>query len=589
MVFKPSPSARSLARTLKDQGYSTGAFVGAYVLNRRFGLADGFDTYDDQVRRRDDGTATLESERRGDAVADAAIAWLSSAREPFCAWVHLYDPHAPYNPPKEHREHAAGDAYNGEIAFADAQVARLVAAVRSKSPDSTTIIVAGDHGEGLGEHGEQTHGMLAYDSTLRVPLVIAGAGVDRQTIAAPASLSDVTPSILGRLRMSALATAGAGADLFAAVSADRDVYAETMYPRAAGWRTLTALAGDQWKLVLSSDPELYDIRADPGELRNVASDQPRIVEGMTARIQQIAAAARTVAPSQDEVAPEAAERLRALGYVSGSTRSRADTSGPNPARVIAAWTTFEAALTLVNQGRSRQALPALRELAERFPDSSLFQGTYARALKDTGQAPAAVKIYKAAIARNPADSSLFHDLAIAARTAGDTAEAVRAERAALAVNAEDPAALNGLGLLHVESGRPADAANAFERAAAADPANASYWANLGNARREMGNSKAAEEAYRRALDVDGTHADAANGLGVLLVQQRRASEAIAWFARAIQRAPEFHEARLNLGIAYQESGNGAKAAELYREILKKTPPQFARERAAAAELLKSIR
>lgn len=589
VVFTPSAASRPLARTLKDRGYATGAFVGAYVLNHRFGLAEGFDVYDDAVRRDREGGSTLESERPGAAVADAAIAWLTTARPPFFAWVHLYDPHAPYQPPREYLAQSGGDAYNGEIAYADAQVARIVRTIRAEHAGTTTIIVAGDHGEGLGEHGEQTHGMLAYDSTLRVPLVVAEPGMTPTTIAAPVSLSDIVPSLLARLGISPLPARGGTVDLFSEPPVERDVYAETMYPRAAGWRPLTTLAGDRWKLVLSSEAELYDLASDPVEQRNVAPEHSPVAEGMTAELRRIASPVPGAGPSPGGIAPDAAERLRALGYVSGSATGDAGANGPNPARVIAAWTAFEQALDAIDQGRAQQAVPALRGLTAKFPGSPLFQGTYARALKDSGQAAAAVRIYQAAVARHPADASLFHDLAVAARAAGDTAEAIRAEQAALALNASDPSALNGLGLVYAETGRPADAARAFERAAALDSANASYWANLGNARREQGDHAGADAAYRRALEADPGHADAANGLGVLLVQQHRAPEAIPWFERALRRASEFHEARLNLGIAYQESGDSRKAADTYREVLEKAPPRFARERAAAAELLKSVK
>ncbi len=164
----------ALARSFKDAGYQTGAFVGAYVLDRRFGLSGGFDTYDDRVQRDPSGAARLEAERRGDIVVDAALKWLGGrSGTPFFAWVHLYDPHAPYNPPQEFLAKAGGKPYDGEVAFADAQVGRLVDFLKSSGQiDRTIVVVTGDHGEGLGDNGEETHGMLAYDSTLRVPLIV---------------------------------------------------------------------------------------------------------------------------------------------------------------------------------------------------------------------------------------------------------------------------------------------------------------------------------------------------------------------------------------------------------------------------------
>ena len=582
-VFAPQASSPTLARRLRDAGYQTGGFVGAYVLDRRFGLADGFDAYDDRVRRDPAEGARLEAQRPGSEVVDAAVAWLQQARPQFFLWVHLYDPHAPYEPPAGYREKAGGDAYNGEVAYADAQVARIVETLRARSAvDSTVIAIAGDHGEGLGDHGEHTHGMLAYDSTLKVPLVLSGATLQPRVVTTPVSLVDLAPSLL---RLAGLAPSAAGsADLLAqSQPSERDVYAETLYPRSAGWHALGVLAGERWKLIQSSETELYDLSSDPVEQRNVAAAHAGVVQGMTARLATLQAAApATSAP----VAAEASERLRALGYVSGaSAPAGIDPRAPNPARVIEAWGRFETALSQTNAGRPQEALAALKALAGSFPNAPVFQTTYGRALKDAGRPAEAVAVYRQAVARIR-DAGLYHDLAIAARAAGNLTEALRAEQAALALEARNPAALNGLGLLHAEAGRAKEAAASFEQAAALDPSNASYWTNLGNARRELSDLPQAESAYRRALDVDPTYPDAANGLGTILVQTGRAADAVQWFERALQHQSDFYEARLNLGIAFQESGQRERANAVYREILAKAPARFKREREAAAQLLR---
>ncbi len=578
VVFKAQ--SPPLARALRDAGYHTGAFVGAYVLDRRFGLADGFDTYDDRIRRDPNLGARLEAERRGGDVVDAALPWLAQVDGPFFLWVHLYDPHAPYEPPAEYL--AAGrSAYDGEVAYADAQVGRVMEALSAKGASASTVVVlAGDHGEGLGEHGELTHGMLAYDTTLKVPLVLGGPGVQSRSVAAPVSLADVAPSLLRRAGLMAAQSAG-NVDLFSPGSPDRDVYAETQYPRTAGWHALSVLADGKWKLILSSEPELYDLPADAGEQKNVAEANPGIVQGMRKRLTEI----QSVTPQPSAAVPaDAAERLRALGYVSGSSTPKADAGAPNPARVIDAWTMFEKALSQVNAGRPNDALPALTVLAAKFPDAPVFQTTYGRALKDAGKPAEAVAVYRRAVA-SVQDAALYHDLAVAARAAGNPAEAMKAEQAALALQRDNPDAMNGLGLLQAEAGHAADAARWFEAAAAADPSNASYWTNLGNARRELGDLAQAEAAYKRALEVDPLYADAANGLGALFVQRGKPADAVPWFERAVQQSPDFYEARLNLGIALQESGQRDRAAVVYREILAKAPPRFARERKAAADLL----
>src|SRR4051812_20756978 len=292
-------SHRTVAHLLKDAGYRTAAFVGAFVLDRRFGLAQGFDVYDDQIPRDPNATERLEAERPASAVIDRALGWLTrqpqassrkpeaAGREPqasgpkpqaaptppvtnppnpqspvsnppnpqsptpnpFFVWLHLYDPHAPYAPPPEFAARAK-TPYDGEIAFADAQLARLLDALRARGDlDRTLVVVAGDHGEGLGDHGERTHGMLLYESTLRVPLVIVVPGGQPQTIDAPVSLAEIAPTLLraagiapppemrGRnlitVRLKPDTTTTAGPDTTTTAGAP-DMYSETEYPRVAG-------------------------------------------------------------------------------------------------------------------------------------------------------------------------------------------------------------------------------------------------------------------------------------------------------------------------------------------------------------------
>ena len=606
---------QTLARVFKHAGYQTGAFVGAYVLDRRFGLSMGFDTYDDRVQRDPSGAARLEAERRGDIVVDVALQWLEGrSGTPFFGWVHLYDPHAPYNPPQEFLAKAGGNPYDGEVAFADAQVGRLLAWLQtSGQADRTIIAVTGDHGEGLGDHGELTHGMLAYDSTLRVPLVIAlppngGSHSDRSQTDSRSGFR-LPPSLDARRGPPvALAAAGqaedrpvsladlAGTLLRAAglpvpdgmrrgpLGSGGEAYAETQYSRTAGWHELAALAFDQWKLVLSSEAELYDVSADPGETRNLSSANPSIVAGARKRLMDLSAA-KTQA-SSSALPPDAADRLRALGYVSGAG-APADDAAPNPARHIAAWNSFERELTRLTEGDARAAAPGLARLARAYPDAPIFQATYARALKDTGRARQAVDSYRRIVNRWPRDAAAYHDLAIAAAAAGMPREAERAEQAALALQPSNAAAANGLGLLLIEQGRKTEALKAFERAVADDPSNATFWTNLGNARRDTGDPAQAEQAYRRALEADPRSADAANGMGVLLVQTRRAPEAIRWFEEALAGSPRFVEARLNLGIAYQESGNREKAMEAYRRVLAGAAGGT-KEHRAAGELLATL-
>lgn len=572
----------TLARAFKDAGYRTGGFVGAYVLDRRFGLSGGFDTYDDRVPRDSSGAIRLEAERRGDAVVSSALEWLARpAAQPFFAWVHLYDPHAPYDPPQEFLATAGGKAYDGEVAFADAQVGRLLDWLESSGKSQDTIVaIAGDHGEGLGDHGEATHGMLAYDSTLRVPLILARPRqrTDAQaTVDVNVSLADLAGTLLGAAGVAVPAGMRPGP-----LESDGEAYSETKYPEAAGWHDLAALAFDRWKVIASSSIELYDLQSDPGETRNVASERTPLVEGARRRLAEL----RSSRGADAAIPADAAERLRALGYVSGAPRAP-DEAAPNPARQIASWNTFEHELTRLTAGDARGALPGLTRLARAHPEAAVFQATYARALKETGRAVQALEIYRSQVARQPKDAAMYHDLAVAAGAAGMMGEAMRAEQASLALQPSNPAASNGLGLLLVQTGKPAEAVSAFERATQDDPSNPVFWANLGNARRDAGDATRAEQAYQTALDRDPRSPDAANGLGVLLVQQHRAAEAVRWFERALAGSGTFVEARLNLGIAWQEAGDRDKAVEAYRRVLAEAPPG-SREHDAATKLLAGL-
>jgi arylsulfatase A-like enzyme/Flp pilus assembly protein TadD len=578
----------TLARVFKDNGYQTAAFVGAYVLDRRFGLAEGFDTYDDRIPRDPRGPTRLEAERRANEVVTAARTWLAQAdpRRPAFIWVHFYDPHAPYEPPAEYLGRAGGKTYEGEVMFADAQAGAIEGAVRHTFGSQILVAVAGDHGEGLGDHRETTHGMLAYDSTLRVPLVLAGPGVPTATRdATPASLRDLAPTLLSAaaLRVPNQMT---GRDLLGG-SGRSEIYAETLYPETAGWSPLRVLLDERWKLIASSEGELYDVAKDPSEARNVADTNPGVVSAMKSRADQIFGSGRSTTGA---VSPEAAERLRALGYVAPTPTSpkRILDRAPNPRDRIGEWNRFETALTLLSSGRSADAIAPLRQLAADDPNARVFQSTLAQALNDTGRRREALAIYRELVARWPEDATLFHDLAAAARDAGDMREALRAEQAALAIDPNDANARNGLGLLHADAGRSDEAAAAFQKATELDPNNASFWTNLGNARRALGDQASAERCYRRALEVNPQYADAANGLGVILVQQQRATEAIPLFERAIAADPTLYEAQLNLGIAYQESGDRAKAAAQYRNIIA-TAPAAAKEKRAARDLLAALR
>lgn len=568
----------TLATRLKHAGYRTGAVVGAFVLDRRFGLAAGFDDYDDAIDRDPAATDALAAERPASVVLERATAMLArrDATAPWFQWVHFYDAHAPYAPAPEALARAGGDPYDGEIAALDEAVARLLAAVDAR-PDAarTVVVVVGDHGESLGAHEEATHGMLVTEAAIRVPFVLRAPGVAAATRTDAVSLVDVTPTLLA---LSGQAANGLdGRDLLApaAATTEASIYAETEYPAAAAWAPAAALVQGSWKLVSGGATHLFDLTKDAAEAQDVAAAQPARARELTAALQGIRRQA--VAPGAAPAAADTARQLRALGYVAAPAAAG---DGPRLAAVPRDWARFEVALADAGGGRLSRALPVLADLATTYPAAPIFAASYGRALADSGRTRDALTHLRAAVARIPSDWTLFHELAAVARTAGLAAEAQRAEDAALALNPQEPSALNGRALLLIGAGDHAAAADLFARAVAADPTNAVYQANLGNARRALGDLDGASAAYRAALERAPDLGDASNGLGVVLVQQQRAAEAVPWLERAA-RDPEFREAQLNLGIALQQSGQRERAAAQYRRIAAQTAPSAERDAARA--------
>ena len=593
----------TLATVLAAAGMRTGAFVAAFVLDRRFGLDRGFSVYDDEIEREVGARPDLEAERRGDRVMDRALAWLGGEGEgretPFFLWIHLYDPHAPYAPPAPFAERFRADPYRGEVAFADAQVGRLLAELERRGLlGSTLVAVAADHGEGLGEHGEATHGMLIYESTLAVPLLLRGPGLAPRAVAAPVGLSDLAPTLAGLLGHPFPADAGRpldGRDLSEPLlrgqePARAEVYAETHYPEIFGWSPLSMLRRRDAKYIAAPRPELYDLAGDPGERRNLldaGSPGSRDPASFAARLAEIEAGA-VKAPAAPADA-ETAKRLASLGYVAGGTAAAPKAPGgrPDPKDRIELFQRFEAAALALRSGDAARAAAELRSLAAADPGNPTFRGRLAQALRESGRAKEAIPVLREAALAAPADPDVWYDLAVALEEEGERAAAQTAIERAIELDGTRPEPHNTLGLLLLGQGRGEEARREFERAASIDPRHAIALNNLGNALRALGRAAEAEGAYRRSIAAAPSYAEPWNGLGALLVEANRAAEAIDCFDRARKLAPGNLETLLNRGIALELAGDRAAAAASYREFLGAAggAPAWAEQRRAAEQLL----
>ena len=336
----------TLAERLRGRGFETAAFVSAVVLSGRSGIAQGFDTYVDGP-----GEVGRQSVRRlrrlpGDVIADEAVGWLARRgphpSRPFFAWVHFYDAHAPYQPPEPFWSQFPDDAYAGSVAFTDAQVGRLLAELeRQRLLDRTIVVVIGDHGEGLGEHGEQTHGLFLYESVLRVPFIVRAPCVGAGTrVGDVVRSTDVMPTVLDLLAVTPAPPGIDGTSLVpmlrgAPPGVDLEAYADNVYPRSRfGWSELRSLRSGRFKLIVTARPELYDLELDPKEQRDLLHERPRLAEGLLKRVGEIDAEGAPVdvssQPSPDPTQDEIAAGLAALGYAARSQHTMREPGGTRP-------------------------------------------------------------------------------------------------------------------------------------------------------------------------------------------------------------------------------------------------------------------
>jgi arylsulfatase A-like enzyme/Flp pilus assembly protein TadD len=587
----------TLATSLKARGYRTAAFVSSFILDRRYGLRRGFDTYDDRMDATDGERGpivNLEAERRGDHTGAALDAWLTAyARQmaaPFFAWLHLYDPHEPYWPPQPFRDAFAGALYDGEIAFDDAIVGQLVERLGELGLlDRTLIAIVGDHGESLGDHGEETHAMFVYDSAIRVPLILWRPGALKAGVVVrePVRLTDVAPTLLDLVGAPVFPTPD-GRSLKRTIEggvggAVPPIYVETLVPQLnMNWAPLRGLRDERWKYIEAPKPELYDLAADRTESRNVHDERPQTVRGLRQELEKITggAAGALAVGTMDR---QTIEKLASLGYVGAGAEppsTSAGTARPDPKDMIAVYNRLRRANTAIRERRFADALPVLRDaLAKNSRDGF--------ALVSLGGAYMALKDYRAAIAAYrqyldvvPTSASAHALIATCYQNLGDHQNVLREAEAALAIDPKysDARILKSAAL--AAQGHHAEALAEIKAAVDADPTQARLRFELGKLLGEAGEAAAAEAQYRAALELQPDYASALAGLGTLYARTGRYDLAAQMLGRAVAVAPRQDEARFNLATVYEQMGRGADARAEYQRLA--TTPGTSPAAAAAA-------
>ena len=594
--FRLADSAETLAEAARARGFATGAFVGAFPLDRQFGLAQGFDAYEDLGGREVAPSDFAFTERPAADVVSLARTWIEQQQKPWLAWVHVFDPHSPYAPPAPFAAQYGDNPYAGEVAYTDSALAPLFDLAR-RSNRLTTIIVTADHGEGLGDHGEPTHGVFAYESTLRIPLIVAQLGVqtaggrprrgDGVTSDVPVRHVDIVPTIAD---LTGIAMPGdlPGRTLLTAVNGEaepRPMYFEAMTAMLKrGWAPLRGVISGHEKFIDLPVEELYDLASDVRENRNIASQHAERVRVLNAQLGGFKA---TLPGDQTTENAEVRARLQSLGYLSGSAPRKARyTEDDDPKRLIDVDRLMIEGIELHRGGRSAEAADAYRRVIARRPDMNLAYRRLAFIQWEAGATRDAIATLREALAKNGADIDVEVKLGTYLAETGAVVEAIPMLERATKAAPDHTEAVNALGIAYARSGRDAEAIRTFTRILVRNPKDAFALENLGAVHMQRGDLKAAGEAFGRALQNDSRSSRAHSGLGAVAMHSGRRDEAIRLWRSAVQLDRRNFDALYNLATELVNAGRLAEARPYLEQFVQTAPPSiYARDIARVRQFL----
>ncbi|HUG55147.1 MAG TPA: sulfatase-like hydrolase/transferase [Vicinamibacteria bacterium] len=582
----------TLATHLKSAGYRTGAFVSAFTLDSRFGLDRGFDVYDDAFAAP--GGPLALPERSGSETVKAAVRWLREGdSRPSFAWVHLYDPHAPYAPPEPFASRFASRPYAGEVAATDAALEPLLGPMLEAARPDTLVVLTSDHGESLGEHGERTHGLFAYEATLRVPLVLFAPRVlPAVEVEAVVGHADLLPTILDTLALPVPADLP-GRSLLPLVGGTQGpsppLYFEALSASAnRGWAPLTGVLRGKEKYIELPLPELYDLGSDPAEERNLVASLPARVERLQAALRGFPSA--EAVPARAEEDRTTREALRALGYLASASAAPRNKYGPedDPKRLVALDGLMEEVLARHRVGDLEGAIALCREIVRQRPDMPAVLLQIAILERKRGEMGSAIDALTRLIALVPEDGGTAAVLAQYLTDAGRAGEAVALLRPYAAKDDPGLDVLTALGVALAREGRLRDAAAALERARVADPSNAMARVELGTVRLLADQDALARAAFEEAVRLDPGLALAHHSLGLLAAKQGDEERALPHWRAALDRDPALVDALFRLGSALARRGRAEEARPYLEQFVARAPrPLYDREAANAAAWLRA--
>ena len=584
--FRLDRKIPTAATLLGSRGYATGAFVSAFVLDGRYGLSRGFQTYEELYRHVDVPLDFEIEQSRGGDVAAAAVAWYrANAGKPRFLWVHLYDPHAPYDPPEPFRQRFADDPYLGEVAYADQALSPLLEAIRETKP-APLFIVTADHGEARGDHGELTHGLFAYEATLHVPLMVWSPGlVAPGRDAAPVRHVDILATILDAVSAGSDARLSGRSVLSTRSSAGSDSYFESLSANFnRGWAPLRGLVRGREKYIDLPIPELYDLAADPQETRNLAPDGPDRLRQLRRALLEIPAGPTDPGP----VGSEEAAKLRSLGYLSGgSTRKESYSADDDPKNKVGVDRQLHEFVQLVEKGDREEALRLARRIVASNPKMRMGYEHLAFLLREKGDLAEADRVLAQAEKNGLGGETLDGRRALILSEMGRAREAIallQPYRESL-----DTETLNALGIALSDAGRGKEALAIFARIQEIDPGNGLAYQNSGIALLKLDRAAEARENLEKAIAIHDRNPRAWNALGVAWMRLGSPEKAIEAWTKAVAYNPKQYDALYNIGLVSARTGDQARAREALERFVATAPPaQYARDLAEVRSALAAL-
>lgn len=613
---KLAPDKTTLAEILKGQGYETAAFISAYVLDSQYGLDQGFDNYDDDLTKGVKYGEHMFRERPGDYTNEAVFQWLDEKKDSkLFAWVHYFDPHGPYLPPEPFRTQYQRFPYDGEIAFADQCIGQLLEKLESLGiRDNTLIVIAGDHGESLGEHGESTHSLLIYDATLHTPLIFSCPKLfdSGHVVESQVSNVDIVPTVLDMLGVPYEGPLD-GSSLVKRQHPE-SIYIETICTLVLhGWAPLFGIRQNDAKYIHAPTPEFYDLKADPKELVNVLDANVERVAAFKAELDQYigddpyGAEALKQSVSMDA---ETAAKLKALGYVATARPEDVDpmeAAHRDPKDMIHHWQQVEKGSNLVETGNIEEGRLLLEAAVEEVPGDVYAMRLLSSVYMMSGKYELAEPLWRRMFELNDSDTSTLIGLSRVLFATGQAEEALTYMTRALQLDPESPEVLYAYGSYLLREGRTEEGVAQLRRVIEIDPGTTGprAYAEIGNAYLQNMEFDLAREAYEKALEIDSSEGGALAGLGSVLVEEGDYKKAAEQFALAVrfepnnaavfaalaglfdkqrdyQKAEEYAARALsindqypaalnNLGLIKKHTGDMPRAIELFEQVLAKAP------------------